>query len=81
MISAPGIEAGQTYTLTVGGQSYSIEMTSLIYGQGMMTGMGPGGMQGGQMPDGEMPDLSGDAASGGGMPQGGPPSGQGPMGQ
>ena len=71
-------------------------MTGLIYGQGMMTGMGPGSMQDGQMPgqngtadsgfgglmsDGEMPDFSGDAASGGGMPQGGPPSGQGPMGQ
>ncbi|MBR0402750.1 MAG: carbohydrate-binding domain-containing protein [Lachnospiraceae bacterium] len=95
VISVPGIEAGQTYTLTVGGQSYTVEMTGLIYGQGMMTGMGPGGMQdgqmpgqngtadsgfGGQMPDGEMPDFGDGAASGSG-PQGGPPSGQGPMGQ
>ncbi|MBQ1515102.1 MAG: carbohydrate-binding domain-containing protein [Lachnospiraceae bacterium] len=95
VISAPGIEAGQTYTLTVGGQSYTVEMTGLIYGQGTMTGMGPGGMQGGQMPgqdgtadggfggqmpDGEMPDFGDGAASGSG-PQGGPPSGQGPTGR
>ena len=45
VISAPGIEAGSTYTLTAGSQSVSIEMTSLIYGSGGMGGHG--GMGGG----------------------------------
>lgn len=39
VVSAPGIESGETYTLEVGGQSYTIKMDSIIYG----SGGGPGG--------------------------------------
>ncbi len=44
LISDPGIEAGQTYTLTIGSSSVTIEMTGTVYGQG--SGMGMGGMGG-----------------------------------
>lgn len=46
VISCPGLQEGGTYTLTVGGQSVSVTMTSLIYGS--QGGMG-GGMGGGMM--------------------------------
>ncbi|MCR5537661.1 MAG: carbohydrate-binding domain-containing protein [Lachnospiraceae bacterium] len=82
VISTPEIQVGETYTLTVGSQSYTIEMTSIVYGSGgMMGGMGQMGQMGdmgsmGEMPQdgstdsgmGQMPDMSGDAASGGGFP-------------
>ncbi len=84
VISTPEIQAGETYTLTVGGQSYTIEMTSLIYGEGMMMGMG---QMGGMGQQGDMSDM-GQMPGQGGSPQGGFPgqgSGQmpqgGPMGQ
>lgn len=38
VISSPDIESDGTYTLTVGSESYTIEMSGTIYGQG--TGMG-----------------------------------------
>lgn len=34
VISTPDIQVGETYTLTVGDESYSIEMTNLLYGTG-----------------------------------------------
>ena len=84
VISTPEIQTGETYTLTVGGQSYTIEMTSLIYGEGMMMGMG---QMGGMGQQGDMSDM-GQMPGQGGSPQGGFPgqgSGQmpqgGPMGQ
>lgn len=64
LISCPGIVAGETYTLTVDGESTEIVMDSLIYGGGGMFG-GPGGMgpmggfdrgQGGTRPD-DMPEM------------------------
>ncbi len=44
VISAPGMQANNTYTLKYGGQSQKIEMTGLIYGT---NGFGGGGMGGG----------------------------------
>ncbi len=42
VVSTPGIKSGETYTLDVGGQSYTIKMDSIIYGSGGGRG-GPGG--------------------------------------
>ena len=42
VISTPDITVGETYTLTVADESYTIEMTSLLYG----TGGGRGGKGG-----------------------------------
>ena len=48
VISCPGLEKGQTYTLLCGGESITVEMTSLITGSGSGMGGGdPGGMGGG----------------------------------
>ncbi|MBQ8401316.1 MAG: hypothetical protein IJX14_05235, partial [Clostridia bacterium] len=44
VISAPGIEKGGTYTLTVDGTETVIEMTDIIYGSG--SGMMGGGFGG-----------------------------------
>lgn len=54
VISSPDIESDGTYTLTVGTETYTIEMSGTIYGQG--TGMGGfGGGQGGMGGQGMMP--------------------------
>lgn len=54
VISSPDIESDGTYTLTVGSDTYTIEMSGIIYGQG--TGMGGfGGGQGGPGGQGMMP--------------------------
>ena len=45
LLSDPAIQTGATYTLTVGTDSYEINMTSALYGQGGMMG-GMGGMGG-----------------------------------
>lgn len=45
VVSTPDIKKGETYTVSAGGSSVSIEMTELIYGSGGMGG--PGGMGGG----------------------------------
>lgn len=34
VISAPGVEVGNTYTLTVGSQTFSVTMDSVVYGTG-----------------------------------------------
>lgn len=52
VISAAGLKKGGTYTLTAGGTTTSITLTSLIYGEGMGGGQGgnpggPGGNPGG----------------------------------
>jgi len=71
VVSAPGIESGSTYTLTVGSASESIEMTDLIYGTGSEMGgaggnMGGGGMGGGPRGGngGTPPDRGNDATTG-----------------
>ena len=50
VVSCPEVKSGSTYTLTAGGQTTTVEMTSVIYGSGssMGGGMGgPGGNRGG----------------------------------
>ena len=47
IISAPEIEVGKTYTVTVGEQSQEISMTSIIYGASGQGGFGGGGHGGG----------------------------------
>ena len=67
VLTAPEIVEGGTYTITAGSESGTVEMTSLLYGQGSGFGAFGGGRQGGgggfggrlpegQMPDGEMPE-------------------------
>lgn len=51
VISTPEIKTGETYTLTLGSETQSIKMTSLIYGNGQGMNGGMGG-QGGKMPGG-----------------------------
>ena len=61
VISTPDIKDGETYSLTMAGQTVSIEMSGLIYGNssGMQGGMGgmQGGMGGG--PDGMQGGMGG----------------------
>lgn len=52
VISAPGVETGKTYTLEIGGASYEITMTSIIYGTGSGMGGFGGGRPGGGKPGG-----------------------------
>ncbi len=55
VISAPGIQKGQTYVLTVGSQSYEIRMEDTVYSSGG-GGFGPGGQNpGGNGPGGGRP--------------------------
>lgn len=61
IISTPDIKTGETYILTAGTESISIEMTSTIYGSGMggrgdMGNRGGMGGRGGMTPDGTIPD-------------------------
>lgn len=51
VISCPDIKEGATYTLTAGSQSTTVEMTSLIYGNGMGDFGGFGGGRGGMGSD------------------------------
>lgn len=51
VISTPKIKTGETYTLTMGSETQSIEMTSIIYGNGQSMNGGMGG-PGGKMPGG-----------------------------
>lgn len=63
VISAPEIKSGGTYTLTMGSETQTIEMTSLIYGTGGNMGGGMGGHGGGKIPGGNkgtMPQTNGD---------------------
>lgn len=50
VLSSKDIQKGETYTVSAGNQSTTVEMTDTIYGTGNPMG-GPGGM-GGQRPDG-----------------------------
>ena len=50
VLSSGDIKTGETYTVTAGSESQTIEMTDTIYGSGGMMGGGHGGMQGGMMP-------------------------------
>lgn len=52
VISVPGIKTGEKYTVTMGSETQTIEMTSLIYGSGGMGGgrQGFGNGMGGERP-------------------------------
>lgn len=55
VISCPEITADGVYTVTCGTETTTVEMSGLIYGGGMMGGMGqPGGGGMGQFGDGDM---------------------------
>ena len=72
VISAPGVEAGESYTLTAGSEKATIDMTATVYGNGMGMGgfggpgMGGRGMQGGGMGRPQWEDSQGDGAFAGG---------------
>lgn len=68
-ISAKEITSGSTYTLTVGTEEYSIEMTAITYSNGGGAVGTGGGQGGGEMPSG---GGGGQMPSGGGGGQGGP---------
>ena len=72
-ISVPALVSGSTYTLVVGSEEYSVELSSIAYsnGGGMTDKMGGGG-QGGGMGGGQQPQGgSGGGPGGGGQaPQG-----------
>lgn len=84
LISCPGLAEGETYTVTAGGQSTSVEMSSLIYGAGGGFGGGHGGGAANapadlpqDMPEGTPDDLSAQmpgGGMGGGERGGGAPS-------
>ena len=59
VISAPGINKGETYTVKAGSFSTEITMTDIIYGAGMQWGM-PGGRPEGKP---ESPDFKNDPRS------------------
>ena len=67
VLSSPDIETGETYTVTAGSQTQTVEMTETIYGTGSPMGGGPGGFGGpsGGMPEGgqrpERPDMQSSA--------------------
>jgi len=71
VLTAPEIVEGGTYTITAGSESGTVEMTSLLYGQGSGFGAFGGGRQGGggQMPEGQIPQMP-DGGFGGEMPEG-----------
>ncbi len=78
-VSVPALKSGSTYTLAVGTEEYSIELTSTSFSNG---GGGMGGGQGGTGGGGQRPQGSGQD---GGQPQGGgkgggPGGGQAPSG-
>ena len=67
VVTAPGIEAGKTYTLTYGDQTTTVEMDDTVYSD-VTGGMGDGpGAGAGQQPDGSgAPDGQGGPAGQGG---------------
>ena len=69
LVSASGIQSGATYTLTVGSNSYRIEMSSLLYGSG--SGFGGGNRDGGMPSGGGTRGGGGMVPGGGGGPGGG----------
>ena len=84
IVSCSELAQGNTYTLTAGEESQTIEMTELIYGSGGMGGGmpgGKGGMNGGM--GGGRGGMRQDARKGGQMPEGMPegelPSGEVPQ--
>lgn len=73
VLSCSGLTVGQTYTVTAGGQSQSIPLTSLLYGGGAMGG--PGGQVG--FPGGGSTPPDGQPGGNGNTPPDGQPGGSG----
>lgn len=78
IISCPGITEGSDYELTMGTETTSITMDSLIYGTGSGMGM-PGGMGGNDMRSGGMPSGDGTMPEDGMMPGNGTVPGDGTL--
>lgn len=55
VVSCPKMTAGETYTLTAGSETQTIQLTQLVYGSGGMMGGGMNGGMGGQQPGGMEP--------------------------
>lgn len=68
VISLPTLSVGETYTVTAGGTTQSVTLSSTVYGSGGMGGGMPGGDQGGQ--GGGFGGHGGQGGQGGGI--GGP---------
>ncbi len=80
VLSSGDIKTGETYTVTAGSQTQTVEMTETIYGSGSpmgggQMGGGPGGMGGGQMP-GAHGDRGGFGGQSGDMSEGALPDAQ-----
>lgn len=74
-LSCSALKSGETYTLTAGDQSVTIEMDSLHYGQ--LTGMGGyGGGRGGMMPGADRNGTQNGAPNDSNGQNGGPGNGQ-----
>ena len=75
VVSAPGINKGDSYTLTVGNDTQTIEMTDIIYGNGGGMGGRPNGNMGGQ-PNGNMGERPNNKGNGEMVPptNGNPPT-------
>ena len=70
VISTPDVKAGSTYTVKAGDKSYTVEMTSNIYGEG--SSFGHGGLGQGGFP-GRGDPFGGENAANGGSGEGTPP--------
>ncbi|PKM73162.1 MAG: hypothetical protein CVU91_06240 [Firmicutes bacterium HGW-Firmicutes-16] len=66
-ISVPALTSGSIYTLVIGSEEYSIELTSTSYSNGGQSGM-VGGMGGGQQPQGGDRPSGGKGGAPGNMP-------------
>lgn len=65
VVSCPGLEQGDTYSVMAGDEAYEVTLESLIYGSGMGAGFG-GGMGGGRPGNGN----GGDRQQGSELPDG-----------
>ena len=76
--SAPGMEKGGTYTISVDGNDTTVTLEDIIYGNGSGMGFGGMGHGGGMRPDGNgtKPDWSGVKPDGEGMMPGDMPTGE-----
>ena len=80
VISLPGLEVGNTYTVSGGGSDISVEITSTIVGGGMQSWGRPGGNMGGRpgMTDSELPEGFNPNAERPEMPEGFDPNAERP---
>lgn len=77
VVSAPGVEVGQTYVLTCGSTETEVTPDSVSFGDVGMGAMGMGGTPGGMGAGGGMGDMPSDVGAEGGMGAGGMPDASG----